>query len=250
MKPKAKLGTAFRQLLRGSTLAALISALPLAAQADDSIKVAGYGGATWDAITRDYLVPLKAKTGLDVKLVTEPNLAKLKAMVEAGRCEYEVIELSGSEFDIAKNSGWLQKIDYSIVDPDNRMPAEAKDPYGFLFVTFSELVAYRADKFPNGGPQNMADFWDVKKYPGPRTMHEFRGPGLGVRAAGRWREEGGSLQGPGDRRRGRPRLQEARRDQALDRQVLERGRRAHPDAGKRRGRGRHRLERPHQEAAG
>ena len=143
MKPKAKLGTAFRQLLRGSTLAALISALPLAAQAADSVNVAGYGGATWDAITRDYLVPLKAKTGLDVKLVTEPNLAKLKAMVEAGRCEYQVIELSGSEFDIAKNSGWLQKIDYSIVDPENRMPAEAE---GSLRLSLRHLLGI--DRLP------------------------------------------------------------------------------------------------------
>ena len=70
-------------LLGGVAAAVLLSFSAVAVRADDSIKVAGYGGATWDAITRDYLVPLKAKTGLDVKLVTEPNLAKLKAMVEA-----------------------------------------------------------------------------------------------------------------------------------------------------------------------
>ncbi len=148
------------------------------AEADDAVNVAGYGGATWDAITKNYLVPLKEKTGLDVKLVTEPNLSKLKAMIEAGRCEYEAIELSGSEFEIAKQNGWLQKIDYSIVDPGNLLPAAAKDPYGFLFVTFSELIVYRADKFPNGGPKNMKDFWDTAKFPGPRTMHDSVVPTL------------------------------------------------------------------------
>lgn len=163
----------------GVALAAHLSILGFtAAKAEDSISVAGYGGATWDAITKNYLVPLKAKTGLEVKLVTEPNLAKLKAMVEAGRCEYEVIELSGSEFDIAKKNGWLEKIDYSMVDPENRMPADTKDPYGFLFVTFSELIAYRADKFPHGGPQGMADFWDINKFPGARTMHDSVVPAL------------------------------------------------------------------------
>jgi putative spermidine/putrescine transport system substrate-binding protein len=178
MKRQADAKWGLPLLLNSVAAAVLLSFSAVIVHAEDSIKVAGYGGATWDAITRDYLVPLKAKTGLDVKLVTEPNLAKLKAMVEAGRCEYEVIELSGSEFDIAKNNGWLQKIDYSIVDPENRMPVETKDPYGFLFVTFSELVAYRADKFPNGGPKNMADFWDVKKYPGPRTLHDSVVPAL------------------------------------------------------------------------
>jgi putative spermidine/putrescine transport system substrate-binding protein len=165
-------------LIAAASLAAAALFASAAVHADEAVKVAGYGGATWDGITKNYLVPLKEKTGLDVKLVTEPNLSKLKAMVEAGRCEYDVIELSGSEFEIAKQSGWLQKIDYSVVDPGNVLPPEAKDPFGFLFVTFSELIVYRADKFPNGGPQNMKDFWDVEKFPGARTMHDSVVPTL------------------------------------------------------------------------
>jgi putative spermidine/putrescine transport system substrate-binding protein len=31
-------------------------------------------------------------------------------------------------------------------------------------------LAYRKDKFPHGGPKNWADFWDVKKFPGNRSM--------------------------------------------------------------------------------
>jgi putative spermidine/putrescine transport system substrate-binding protein len=156
----------------------LMSFMAMNAHAGGSINVAGYGGVTWELITKNFLVPLKQETGLDVKLVTEPNLAKLQAMVEAGRCEYEVIELGGSELEIAKGKDLLQKIDYSVVDPTNRMPETAKDPYGFLFVTFSEVIVYRADKFPNGGPQNMQDFWDVNKFPGTRSMHDSVVPNL------------------------------------------------------------------------
>ena len=123
-------------LLFGAALA--LGGAPTA-QAEETIHVAGYGGVTWELITKNFLTPLKEKTGLEVKLETEPSLAKLKAMVEAGRCDFEVIELYGAEYEIAVRDGLLQKIDYSIVDPDNIMPDFAKHDEGFLFVTFSEV---------------------------------------------------------------------------------------------------------------
>ncbi|HEY0294275.1 MAG TPA: extracellular solute-binding protein, partial [Bordetella sp.] len=36
--------------------------------------------------------------------------------------------------------------------------------------TLATNLVYRKDKFPNGGPQSWADFWDVKKFPGPRSL--------------------------------------------------------------------------------
>lgn len=151
--------------------AAMWSAAP-AANAADTIRVAGYGGVTWELITKNFLTPLQEQTGLEVKLETDPSVAKLSAMVEAGRCDFEVIELSGSEFLIAVRDGLLQPIDYSIVDPNNIMPDFTKEEMGFLFVTFSEVLVYRSDHFPNGGPQSMADFWNVEAFPGPRTLHD------------------------------------------------------------------------------
>src|SRR5437867_2183742 len=32
-------------------------------------------------------------------------------------------------------------------------------------------LTYRKDKFPQGGPKTWADFWDVKKFPGNRSMY-------------------------------------------------------------------------------
>ena len=148
----------------------LLAAAP--APAGEPIHVAGYGGVTWELITKNFLTPLEEKTGVVVKLETEPSLAKLSAMVGAGRCDFEVIELYGAEYEIAVRDNLLQDIDYSVVDPDNIMPDFTKHDKGFLFVTFSELLVYRRDHFPDGGPQNMADLWDAEKFPGPRTLHD------------------------------------------------------------------------------
>src|SRR5262249_1062354 len=38
---------------------------------------------------------------------------------------------------------------------------------------FSTVIAYRKDKFPNGGPASWADFWDTTKFPGPRSLQQY-----------------------------------------------------------------------------
>ena len=135
----------------------------------ETIYVNGYGGTTWENITKAFLGPLKAKTGLNVDLVPDPSLAKLDAMVSAGKCDYHVIELEGATYILAEEKGLLQEINYDIVDPNNIVADTHKKKFGYEFVAFSEIIAYRNDQFPNGGPTNMAEFWDVEKFPGSKN---------------------------------------------------------------------------------
>ena len=78
----------------------------------ETVYVNGYGGTTWENITKAYLEPLKAKTGLNVELVPDPSLAKLEAMVGEGKCDYHVIELEGANYMLAVEKGLLQEIIY------------------------------------------------------------------------------------------------------------------------------------------
>ena len=39
------------------------------------------------------------------------------------------------------------------------------------FVNFTKVIAWRTEKFGPNGPKNFADFWDVKKFPGKRSMY-------------------------------------------------------------------------------
>jgi putative spermidine/putrescine transport system substrate-binding protein len=38
-------------------------------------------------------------------------------------------------------------------------------------VALATGLAYRKDKFPGGGPKSWADFWDVKRFPGNRSLY-------------------------------------------------------------------------------
>lgn len=163
-----------RSIKKAAQLFATVAGLGLVAtgaSAETTLTINGYGGAPWEAIANYIHAPYTEETGVKVVNTTQPNLAQLKAMVESGDMIYEALELDGPQYVTAVKNGWLEKVDYGLADPANLQPAEAKKPYGMVFATYSTIMAYRTDKFPDGkGPQNWADFWDVEKFPGARTM--------------------------------------------------------------------------------
>ncbi len=169
MKSLIEVGkTTVRLAVAAGTAALLASA---GASAEITLTINGYGGAPWEAIAKHIHAPYTEATGVNVVNTTQPNLAQLKAMVESGEMVYEALELDGPQYVTAKQNNWIEEIDYSLADPENKQPAEAKLSHGMVFATYSTIIAFRSDKFPDGkGPQNWADFWDVEAFPGPRTM--------------------------------------------------------------------------------
>ena len=69
------------------------------------------------------------------------------------------------------HDGLLEKLDRDAARVD-RLPPNVIGDYGILGYSLGTNIVYRTDKFPNGGPQSWADFWDVKKFPGPRCLFD------------------------------------------------------------------------------
>ncbi len=67
--------------------------------------------------------------------------------------------------------GLLEKVDKVAAKAD-QLPPQIVREYGITSYSLGTNLVYRKDKFPNGGPQSWADFWDVKKFPGPRCMYD------------------------------------------------------------------------------
>lgn len=90
------------------------------AYAATTLTINGYGGATWETIQQHIHNPYTADTGVKIVNTSQPNLAQLKAMVESGDMVYEAIELNAAEYVTAERNGWLEEIDYSLADPENK----------------------------------------------------------------------------------------------------------------------------------
>ena len=69
----------------------------------------------------------------------------------------------------ADKEGLLEPIDWPH-RAEGQAVCRAPTTHGIGPCALSTNLAYRSDKFPNGGPKTWAEFWDVKKFPGNRSM--------------------------------------------------------------------------------
>lgn len=157
--------------LAGLTAAsgALPSGVGAASTKPSRLVVNASGGAMGQAMKDAYGKVFHERDGIDIELTSPPNLGKLKAMVQTGNVEWDVTELNSSDARLAGQQGLLEPIDNSVVDRST-YPADARDPYVLTAAVYSTNLAYRKDAFPKEAPTSWADFWNVTKFPGPRSL--------------------------------------------------------------------------------
>jgi len=147
-----------------------IPALPEALKGGGEVVVVGYGGAMQDAQTRAQFDAFEKLCGIKVRATPGADPGKVKAMVDAGHTEWDVVQLSrASVLRLQKLGSYFDEIDYGLVDTAN-IDAVFRHPMALDMLPYANVLAYRTDVFGAKPPQNWADFWDLKAFPGPRTM--------------------------------------------------------------------------------
>src|SRR4030095_4311343 len=76
---------------------------------------------------------------------------------------------TGAPVECAKQKGWVDRVGCAVVKKEKLFP-NAVYANGLAYCALGTNLAYRKDKFPQGGPKTWADFCDVKKFPGRRSM--------------------------------------------------------------------------------
>ncbi|MGY3361887.1 hypothetical protein ACVWZK_008550 [Bradyrhizobium sp. GM0.4] len=179
-------GLSRRSLLQSS--AALLS-LPLVAQITSAWaqeKLAGsgevvaftWGGSYTEGVRRYVFEPFKQATGIKVvEAVGDLPVPLVKAMYHAGRVDWDIAYLPRKNYPEMHEAGMFVPIDYSLWDQESLdgTPPEARLKDAVYIDHNSEVLAYDPRAFPDGGPQTWVDFWDVKKFPGPRGLYAPRG---------------------------------------------------------------------------
>jgi putative spermidine/putrescine transport system substrate-binding protein len=152
---------------------ALGAGLASAASAQDSLTVTSWGGAYTKSQEKAFFEPF-AKTA-NVKVLQDEwdgSVAKLKGMVDTKQVTWDVVDVEPGHALQGCDEGWLEKIDYSRIGGKDKFVDGAAMDCAVGTIVFGTIYAYNADKFPNGGPQTMADLWDVKKFPGARALRK------------------------------------------------------------------------------
>ncbi|WP_433693023.1 ABC transporter substrate-binding protein [Paraburkholderia phenoliruptrix] len=162
-----------RRILHGAGALAVAGALPLAARAQaKQIVVSDPGGPYTTAYREAFYDPFEKATGIKVVSVARESqpVAQFAAMVQTKNYVWDVTTLTlSADIPYLEAKGLLEPIGLKASDYPDVMP-EAIAPNWLGVDVYSTVLAYRADKFKGNGPKSWADFWDVKKYPGRRSL--------------------------------------------------------------------------------
>jgi putative spermidine/putrescine transport system substrate-binding protein len=150
--------------------AAIAASLPVMAQS--TLTVVNFGGANGAAQKKAYFEPFE-KTGAGKVVAVEYNgeQAKIKAMVEAKKVTWDVVEVESPDLNRGCDEGLFEKLDWSKVGNKADFQKAAVHECGVGTFVWSTVMAYNADKIKNA-PTSWADFWDTKKYAGKRGMRK------------------------------------------------------------------------------
>ncbi|MDD3446103.1 MAG: ABC transporter substrate-binding protein [Zavarzinia sp.] len=163
-----------RRLLKlGAGLAAAAPFLGSTARADaGEVVYATYGGGWEEIIRKAWVEPFTAKTGIAVRTVSGPSNGKVRAMVQAGHTEWDVVECNPDFQWIGAKEGLLEPLDFKVIDTSHFVKgADLVTDYSIPEAFWSRVITYSTKAFPNDGPRNFAEFWDVKRFPGKRTLY-------------------------------------------------------------------------------
>ncbi|MFB9984534.1 ABC transporter substrate-binding protein [Mesorhizobium kowhaii] len=169
-----------RSFLAAGASAAALGGLGLttkiaSAQDTNELRILVYGGDAGKAVIEAYVKPFEAETGIKVTPVTDQiDFAQIELMVTNNSISVDVAGIPQSGALAAAEKGYLEEIDYSKFKKEelDGIVDFAKEKFGVSALIYSYVMVYNTEKFPAGKPRpgSWAEFWDVEKFPGVRTL--------------------------------------------------------------------------------
>jgi putative spermidine/putrescine transport system substrate-binding protein len=161
--------------------AALLGSAGTVSAAD--LVFVSWGGAYTASQQNAYHDPYM-KLHPNVKIVNDDSsnnaVAKLRAMVEANNVTWDLIDMVAADAILSCDEGMIEEIDFDkdLAKAPDGTPA-SKD-FGDMIVSpcfipqiiYSTTFGYRTDLVGKTPPTTIADVFDLKKYPGKRSLEK------------------------------------------------------------------------------
>jgi putative spermidine/putrescine transport system substrate-binding protein len=142
------------------------------------VVVSHWGGTTSDAYHACYWDDFEKETGIKVvEVLATNNKSQLQAMVDTNSVDVDLMQ--GAELELnyfkdrEKETGkkYIADIDFSLLPADEVAALTTDFPNAVGAFAYASVIAYSTDAFTEDNhPSSWADFWDVEKYPGKRTI--------------------------------------------------------------------------------
>ena len=174
---KTKLTSAFSAF----AISVAISVAMLSAAHANEVTVASWGGSYQDAQSKALFQPVSKATGITINEETWKGIGQLRTKVKAGAVPWDIISTGAGGGARACVEQLLIPLDYDMIDVSSFVEGSYL-PCCVGSDIFATVAAWNTETYGKNGPQNWADFWNVKKFPGSRSlrgkMHGMLEPAL------------------------------------------------------------------------
>ncbi len=148
----------------------------------ETVSISTYGGDTATGVRESMIDPAAAKFGLSIRVESvQTGLPTVRLQVASKQPSWDIVVLGSDECAAGSMEGLFEKLDYSVIKTDG-LPKEAVNPDWIAEAYVSTVLAWRTDKYKNDPPKSWSDFWNVKKYPGRRSMPAWASDSLPIAA--------------------------------------------------------------------
>lgn len=150
-----------------------------AADLEREVVIVATGGAFEQALKEHFYAPFSKATSVAVRPVAASageQWAKVKAMAAAGKVEWDIVSMEPD--DLIAQRQFLDRVGCNAMpNVTSQGVAGACQEYGLLRTIGGGVITYSTRAFhPGQHPRSWADFWDVRKFPGPRALQNAGSP--------------------------------------------------------------------------
>ncbi len=118
----------------------------------------------FDVLQEDYGVE-------NITVVGTLDYALIEAQIRTNQIDWDVIDADAFFAARAAKEGWLEPIDYSILDPSQLLDGAAQEFFVLAGVGAHHIAWNTTQAYGEGeGPTSWVDFHDVEKFPGRRAL--------------------------------------------------------------------------------
>lgn len=139
------------------------------AMAAELVTFAGYGGAYQRDIVKALMQPSTDAEGARLALASHNGLPTVRVQVQSGAPAWDIVQLGAEECESGAREGLFEPLDYKVIDTRG-LPRNAYDEHWIAPNDYTVFMAWRRDRFGDHPPRTWADFWNVEKFPGARSL--------------------------------------------------------------------------------
>lgn len=159
-------------VMAGGALGSVVPAGELMAQNRGPINFMTWGGNFGRAVRIAFSDYFTQKTSIEINDITPFNFGRFHTAMKHGNPESFDLAWFNDEVEpqLLGEEGLLEELNYEwLPDAEGAIPG-ARQKYGVApYVTLYQ-ISYNTKAYPGDAPSSWKDFWDVERFPGPRSL--------------------------------------------------------------------------------